>query len=79
MEFGFEDLYYYSFVLGPNRYYEKRLSKAEKIKVVMSNMEFNIRMYEKYKKHKNNRYDKKELNYNQWILISQIEYIKKNN
>ena len=57
-------------------HYEKRLSKAEKINLVVSNMEFNIRMYEKHKKHKNNRYDKKELNYNQWTLISQIESIK---
>ncbi len=57
-------------------HYEKRLSKQQKINLVIYNMNFNIIMYEKHKKPKNNRYDKKELNYNQWTLISQIESIK---
>ena len=56
-------------------HYENRLSPQEKIKLILGNMKFNIRMYEKHKKHLNNRSDKKELNYSQWNLISQIEHI----
>lgn len=53
------------------------LSKQEKIIEILESMEFDIRMYNKHKKAKNNRYDKKSLNYNLWTLISRIESIKK--
>ena len=53
------------------------LTIQEKIIEVLECMEFNIKMYNKHKKHKNNRYDKKSLNYNQWNLISRIESLKK--
>ena len=57
-------------------HYENRLSTPEKINIILDNMKFNIRMYEKHRKHLNNRSDKKELNYSQWNLISQIERIR---
>jgi len=53
-----------------------KLSKQEKIIEHLESMEFNIRMYIKHKKAKNNRYDKKSLNYNLWTLIENIETIK---
>ena len=53
------------------------LTIQEKIIEVLECMEFDIKMYNKHKKHKNNRFDKKHLNYNLWTLISRIESIKK--
>ena len=61
-----------------SRYHaEKRMTKQDKINKFLHDMEFNIWMYEKHRKRKNNRYDKKELNYNQWNLIKNIEDVKK--
>ena len=55
----------------------KSLSKQEKINEVLDSMEFNLKMYNKHKKAKGNRYDKKSLNFNQWTCIMNIESIKK--
>jgi hypothetical protein len=61
-----------------SRYHaEQRMTPQEKIAKLLHDMEFNKRMYEKHDRHKNNRFDKKSLNFNQWTLISRIESIKK--
>jgi len=53
------------------------MTEQEKINRFFHEMKFNRWMYEKHKKQKNNRYDKKSLNFNQWSLIESIENIKK--
>jgi len=53
-----------------------QLTKKQKIALELDSMKFNIKMYNKYKKAKSNRYDKKCLNRNQWYLIMNIESIK---
>lgn len=58
-------------------HYENQLTTQEKINLVLDNMRFNVRMYEKHDRRKSNRSDKKSLNANQWNLISQIESIKR--
>ena len=54
-----------------------QMSLQEKINRELDSMKFNLKMYNKHKKHLNNRYDKKALNFNQWTLIMNIESIKK--
>ncbi len=58
-------------------HYEKSLTKQHKIDSLLDQMKFNIEMYEKHRKHKGKRIDKKMLNSNQWTLIERIEHIKK--
>ena len=54
-----------------------QMTKQEKINEHLDSMRFSLKMYNKHKKAKNNRYDKKSLNYNQWTLIENIESIKR--
>ena len=55
--------------IARNKRYSQ-LTKQEKINDHLDSMKFNIRMYNKHRKAKNNRYDKKSLNYNQWTLLN---------
>jgi hypothetical protein len=56
--------------------YEKSLTNQQKIDSLLDEMKFNVEMYEKHRKAKGNRFDRKMLISNQWTLIDRIEHIK---
>jgi len=53
-----------------------QMTKQEKINQELDSMKFSIKMYNKHRKAKNHRYDKKSLNYTLWTGIMNIESIK---